>query len=180
MKKLFLVSGIVLGVGIVAFFVFRGYTKSFSPAAVAEFKGDDLHIQVDYCQPSKKGRFIFGREVDGAVVPYGKVWRTGANEATLIKLNQDVLFAGRKLKAGSYSLWTIPGPAKWKVIVNHETGQWGTEYNDGQDLFRSEVDIRIESKVAERFTITFEPRQNGADMLLRWDQTEAIIPIRKP
>lgn len=176
MKKLLLLFVVVLGLAAV-FLYYKNYTKSFSPATTAKFDRGGLVVKVDYCQPSKKGRFIFGREEDGAVVPYGKVWRTGANEATLITLNQDVFLAGKRLKAGTYSIWTVPGPAKWKIIVNTEIGQWGTEYNDGMDLFRTEVPIRIQNKVVEKLRIYFQEKEKGADMIIAWDQTEVIVPI---
>ncbi len=163
---------------VVAFIAFRSYTKSFSPEAVAEYSRDGLNITATYSRPSKKGRLLFGLEKDNALVPYDKVWRTGANEATVVEFNQDVLVAGKLVKAGAYSLWTIPGPGKWKVIINKETGQWGTNYNDGQDILRQDIDIRIRPEVAERFTIYFEEQPKGVNMILRWDQTEAIVPIQ--
>jgi hypothetical protein len=178
MKKQLLLGIVVVALA-AAFFFYKSYTKSFSPPATAHFEQSGLLVKVDYCQPSKKGRFIFGRQEDGAVVPYGKVWRTGANEATLITLSRDVLFAGRQLKAGTYSLWTVPGPAKWKVIINTETGQWGTQYNDGMDLFRTEVGIRIQSKVTEKLRFYFEEKEKGASMIIVWDQTEVIVPIER-
>lgn len=178
MKKLLLPVVVILSL-VAAFFYYKSYTKSFSPAASAEFEGNGLGVKIDYSSPSKKGRFIFGREEDGAVVPYDKVWRTGANEATLVTFEQDVLFAGKKVKAGTYSLWTVPGPGKWKVIINKETGQWGTEYNDGMDLFRGEVNIRIQNRVAEKFRVYFEEKEKGADMIIAWDQTEVIVPIQR-
>ncbi|WP_247232779.1 DUF2911 domain-containing protein [Telluribacter sp. SYSU D00476] len=178
MNRPLLISAIVVVGLVVAFIAFRSYTKSLSPEAVAEYSQDGLKITVSYSRPSKKRRLIFGLEKDNALVPYDKVWRTGANEATVIQFNRDVSVAGKPVKAGTYSLWTIPGPAKWKVILNKETGQWGTSYNDGQDVLRQEVDIRIRPQVAELFTIYFEGQPNGANMVLRWDQTEAIVPVR--
>ncbi|GAB2766523.1 hypothetical protein GCM10027275_05490 [Rhabdobacter roseus] len=178
MKKPLLIVLILVVVALVAFLGLRSYTKSFSPEAVAEYNKNGLQVAVQYSRPSKKSRLIFGREQDNALVPYDKVWRTGANEATTIQFAQDVLFAGKPVKAGQYTLWTIPGPARWKVILNREVGQWGTNYNDGQDLFRSDVDIRIQPKVAEKFAIYFEDQPEGTAMILQWDQTEVIVPIR--
>jgi hypothetical protein len=180
MKKPLLIVLILVVVAGAVFVGLRRYTKSFSPEAVAEYNKDGLEVEVHYSRPSKKNRLIFGREQDNALVPYDKVWRTGANEATTIRFGQDVLFAGKPVKAGQYSLWTIPGPAKWKVILNREVGQWGTSYNDGQDLFRTEVNIRIKTKVAEMFAIYFEDQPEGPAMILQWDQTEVIVPIRRP
>jgi hypothetical protein len=179
MNKKVLLASSVVGVLLIAAFVgYRSYTKTFSPEAVALYEGDSLTVRVQYCRPAKKGRLIFGREQDNALVPYDKVWRTGANEATLITFSRAVRVAGHPVKAGTYSLWTIPGPARWEIVLNQETGQWGTEYNDGMDLFRAQVPIRIDPSVTENFRIYFEETPTGPNLILDWDQTEAIIPIR--
>ena len=175
-KVLLIILGLLLFIAI-GFFGVRTYTKSFSPETTAEYNKGGLDVKVEYSQPAKKGRFIFGREEDKALLPYGKVWRTGANEATVIEFSEEVLFAAKPVAAGKYSLWTIPGPGSWKVILNSETGQWGTNYNDGMNILTSEVPIRVRPKVQELFKIYFEPKPAGADLILSWDQTEAIIPI---
>jgi len=120
MKKILIILGVVALVLAVAFLLFMRQTKSHSPAATAVYNQDGLEIQVDYCRPYKKGRVIFG-----GLEPYGKVWRTGANEATVISFNKDLLIVGKPVKAGKYSLFTIPGEKTWTVILNKETGQWG-------------------------------------------------------
>jgi len=177
-RKTLLIGGISLVILIAAFVGLRGYTKSFSPEAVAEFDQNGLDINVQYCRPAKRGRLIFGRESDNALAPYDKVWRTGANEATLITFTNDVKVVDTPVPAGTYSLWSIPGPAKWQLILNRETGQWGTQYNDGMNLARIEVPIRINPQVTENFKVFFESKSYGADLILNWDQTEAIAAIR--
>ncbi len=179
MKKILLISIAVIVLLLLAFFGFRQYTKSFSPQEFAEFNESGLDINVQYSSPVKKDRYIFGREIDDALVPYGKVWRTGANEATIIKIGTNVMFGGKALPAGSYSLWSVPGQGAWKIILNSEVGQWGTEYNDGKDFLITEVPIRVLPKVQESFKVYFQSQPNGADMILSWDQIEAIIPIVK-
>jgi hypothetical protein len=179
MKKIFRIVIVLLVVLMVGFFGLRKYTKSFSPEDVAEYNGHGLDIKVHYSQPSKKGRHIFGRQEDQALIPYGKVWRTGANEATLIEFKNDVNFAGKAVKAGTYSLWSMPGQATWKIILNTETGQWGTDYNDGKDMLMQNVPLRVVPKVRELFKIYFEENGNSVDMILSWDQIEAIVPISK-
>ena len=173
MNKFIRIALIVVAVLAVAFFVLRTYTKSKSPEAVAVFKQDGLEVQVNYCQPAKKGRAIFG-----SLIPYGQVWRTGANEATLISFNKDVLLAGKPLKAGKYTLWTIPGANEWTVIINSQTGQWGTSYDESKDALRVNVASAMKPEAVESFTIAFTPQAGGADMLLRWDMTEVAVPIR--
>jgi hypothetical protein len=88
-----------------------------------------LTVQVDYSRPYKKRREIFGK-----LLPYGQVWRTGANEATIFDVKQDIKIGDKSLKAGKYTLWTIPNADKWTVILNSETGQWGTNYNEKKDV----------------------------------------------
>lgn len=172
--RIFFIAVAVIALG---FYGLRRYTKSFSRESHVEFKNADFDVEVDFSRPKKKNRFIFGREQDKAVVPYGKVWRTGANEATVIQINNNVIFAGHPLPAGTYSLWTIPGQGSWEVILNSETGQWGTDYNDGKDIMKSEVPIRVRKTVQEDFDIYFEKTEEGANMILSWDQTEAVVPI---
>lgn len=174
MKRILIILGILAAVLLVAFFVLRSVTKSGSPEAVAQFNQNGLSVNVNYCQPYKKGRVIFG-----GLVPYEKVWRTGANEATIIEFGQPVTIAGKPLKAGKYSLWTVPFSNGWQAIFNRETGQWGTSYDPAEDELRVMVSSRPHSPMAEQFTISLVPATGGADMLLAWDETEAVIPIRK-
>jgi len=178
MKKTLLSLLLIIIACVSAFFIYRKYTRTFSPPAVASYHENGIDIDVNYSQPGKKGRYIFGRAEDKALAPYGRVWRTGANEATVIKIGENVTFAGEPVQAGSYSLWTIPGQSAWKVILNRETGQWGTEYNDGKDFLKQNVRIRVKRKVEELFKIYFQKDSTGVNMILSWDQTEAIIPIQ--
>jgi hypothetical protein len=177
MKRILLIVSVLIVVALLGFFGFKKYTKSFSPEAVAESTANGIEVKVIYSRPNKKGRLIFGREQDNALLPYGKVWRTGANEATLVELASDVYLAGKLVKAGTYSLYSVPGQSSWKIILNSETGQWGTEYNDGKDILTVEVPIRIKPSVQELFLIYFEEIPNGANMVLSWDQTEALVPF---
>lgn len=180
MKKTLLIVLILIVVALAGFWGVRKYTKSFSPEAIAETTTNGVKIKVTYGQPSKKGRMIFGREQDNALLPYGKVWRTGANEATVIEFENDVVMGGKKVKAGRYSLFSVPGQSSWKIILNSETGQWGTEYNDGRNVMNVEVPIRIRPTVQEMFHIYFEEMPNGVTMVLSWDQTEALVPFTHP
>ncbi|GGN08727.1 hypothetical protein GCM10010967_50570 [Dyadobacter beijingensis] len=180
MRKVLLIVFALVAVASAGFWGVRKYTKSFSPEAVAETTENGVKVHVTYSQPGKKGRMIFGREQDKALLPYGKVWRTGANEATLIEFPEDVIMGGKPVKAGTYSLFSVPGQSSWKIILNSETGQWGTEYNDGKNVMNVEVPIRIRPSVQELFHIYFEPIPNGVNMVLSWDQTEALVPFTHP
>jgi hypothetical protein len=174
MKRILIILGILAAVLLIAFSILRYLTKSNSPAATVETTQNGLTVKVDYCRPYKKGRVIFGD-----LVPYQKVWRTGANEATVIEFNQPVTIMGNSLKAGKYSLWSVPFANGWQAIFNRETGQWGTNYDYTQDALRVMVSTRPHSPMAEQFTISFAPATGGTDLILAWDTTEAVIPIRQ-
>ncbi|MBC8112493.1 MAG: DUF2911 domain-containing protein [Verrucomicrobia bacterium] len=172
MKRIFRVTAIVLVVLIAAFFALRAFTKSKSPEATAAYKQNGLNVEVKYCQPAKKDRELFGK-----LLPYGKVWRTGANEATIINFEKPVSINGKALAAGSYSLWTIPNPKEWTIIFNKQTGQWGTMYDEKQDILRVNAPASEKPELTEIFTISFVPDTAGAKMLLVWDKTQVTVPV---
>ncbi len=148
--------------------------ERISPASFAVLRYKDTYIKVTYCQPRKRGREIFG-----GLVPYGQVWRTGANEATEITLTKDVFINGLMISAGTYSLFTIPDKEKWVIILNKELGLWGTyNYNYKNDLLRFEVPVQTDTAFTEAFTIKFDQRNNVADLLLLWDKTKISIPFQ--
>jgi len=145
-----------------------------SPLAIAKMKYKDAYVKVVYSQPHKNGRKIFGE-----LVPYNKVWRTGANEATEITLTDTILVAGDTLNAGTYSIFTIPQKDKWTVIFNNELGQWGAyNYLEKSDELRIEVPTeKIENEIWEPFTISFDQQNEKAYMLMMWDRTRIKVPI---
>ncbi len=173
MKRFFILLAVTIIALFLAYVGLRTFTKSKSPEAQAEYNRQGTHITVLYCQPAKRNRVIFGR-----LVPYGQVWRTGANEATIIVLGENMTVGGQPIKAGTYSLWTIPSPNGWTVIFNSETGHWGTNYDPKRDVLRIPVKTRPHSPPLELFTISFTQQTNGADMLLTWDETQAVVPFR--
>jgi hypothetical protein len=173
MKKFVKIGLIVAAVLALLFYVFKNWTKSHSPETTAEITSGDLTVSVKYCQPSVKGRTIFGE-----LIPYGHVWRTGANEATVIKLSKDVTIGGQSLKAGEYSLWTIPSEENWSVIFNSATGQWGTMYNSETDVLKVEAMATQTAESTEQFTISFvDVDTAGINMNLKWDKTLVTLPI---
>jgi hypothetical protein len=144
-----------------------------SPMAVAKYIANDMYIKVVYGQPYKRGRVIFGE-----LEPYGKVWRTGANEATEITTTKDFRIGGKLLKAGTYTLFTIPNQNKWTVIVNSELGQWGAyKYNPERDIVSFEVPLTKPEYFYEAFTIEFKDLRNGAEMELLWGDTRIAFPL---
>jgi hypothetical protein len=129
-------------------------------------------VLVDYGRPSKRGRDIFG-----GLVPYGEVWRTGANQATHFVTDKPLMFGSLMVPAGTYTIYTLPGATSWKLIINKQTGQWGTEYDQAQDLGR--VDMKVEKLTAavEQFTIKVVPSAKGGVVRLEWDASAAVVPF---
>ena len=131
------------------------------------------NVSVAYGRPAMRGRTIMGQ-----VVPYGQVWRTGANEATHFRAERDVMIGRTRVPAGSYTLWTVPGPDGWTLIVNRQTGQWGTVYDSAQDLARIPVRAeRASGAPVEQLTMRFEPAGDGAALVMAWESTRVIVPI---
>jgi hypothetical protein len=129
-------------------------------------------LSVRYSRPSTRGRVIFGN-----VVPWNQVWRTGANQATILQTSADLTVAGTTVPAGKYSLWTIPSPGGWKLIVNKNTGQWGTDYDAQYDLARLEMKVESLPQPVEQFTIAIEPKGKRGVLKLEWEKTRASIPF---
>ena len=132
-------------------------------------------ITVDYSSPTVKGRKIWG-----GVVPYDQVWRTGANEATSLKTDTDLDIGGTTVPAGSYTLYTLPSASSWKLIINKQTGQWGTVYQQDQDLARVEMNVTSLSQPVEQFTISFDKKGGDAAQLnLQWEKTQASVEVKE-
>ncbi|MCX2742351.1 DUF2911 domain-containing protein [Mangrovivirga sp. M17] len=154
-------------------FAQEAVTPRLSPLEVKTVKNEDSYVKVTYSRPHKRDRVIFGD-----LVPYGKVWRLGANEATEITITEDIKIAGRDLEAGTYSLFAIPQEDKWNIIVNKELGLWGAyNYNKENDVMRFDVPTAETKETWEAFTIDFEQRQDKTYMTMTWDKTKVSIPI---
>lgn len=145
-----------------------------SPADIAVGKKDKMIVaKVIYSRPQKKGRVIFGE-----LEPYGKVWRTGANEATEIKFYKDVFIGDKMVKAGTYTLFTIPEKDKWTVILNSELDQWGAyAYNKDKDVLRFETKPSKTESTVEAFSMLFRDTPQGLELLMAWDEVMIQIPI---
>lgn len=163
---------------------FRGLDKS--PLEMAYYPDDFAHTRksndekalarVLYSRPPKNGREVFGK-----LVPYGKVWRTGANENTEIKLYQDATIGGKPVKAGTYSLFTIPGENEWTIILNNELDYWGAfRHKPESDVIRVTAPVKKASEPIENFSIQFANAGSGANnavMRMGWDQTVVEVPV---
>lgn len=149
-------------------------TKRPSPAAHAEFQfGDGKTVVVDYSSPRAKGRKIYG-----GLVPYGQVWRAGANEATTLVSNTDLTVGGKTIPAGSYTIFVIPNQDKWTLIINKKTGEWGVPYpGEASELARVDMKVSTLPAPAENFVIAFDKNGNGCALRMDWETTRASVDI---
>ena len=145
-----------------------------SPATSAQCKfADGKSIKVNYSSPRAKGRKIFGE-----LVPYGEVWRTGANEATAFVTDANLSIGGKDVPAGNYTLFTLPAQDKWTLIINKKTGEWGIPYKyEGDELGRYDMGVSKTPGPVENFTISFHEMGSGCHMYLDWENTRATIEI---
>jgi len=151
-------------------------SKRPSPAAKASCAlPDGKTITVDYSSPRAKGRKIFGE-----LVPYGEVWRAGANEATTFVATSDVMVGGNHVAAGSYTIFTIPDKDKWTLIISKKTGEWGIPYpGKDQDLLRVDMKVSKLPSAVENFTIAFDKAGDGCTLRMDWETTRASVEIMK-
>lgn len=178
-KKIFIGLGVivVILIGSVGYAVLIGSKKS--PATTSSISANGLDINVSYCQPSKRGRVIFGEEKDGALQPFGKYWRLGANAATEITFNKDVIFAGKPVNAGTYRMYAIPGAEAFTVNLNSEVGVYFAigEPDPALDVLSVKAPVIPQSSETEMFTIKFASDSAGVNMDFVWDKTLVRVPI---
>lgn len=129
-------------------------------------------LLVDYGRPAARGRKVFG-----GIVPFGAVWRTGANAATQLVTDRELQIGDATLPAGTYTLFTIPTAAGWTLVVNKQHGQWGTDYDAAQDLVRIPVAVKPLAQPVERFTISIAPSAAGGVLSMAWERTQASVPF---
>jgi hypothetical protein len=152
-----------------------------SPRDSVSFRVGNGTVKVCYSRPAMRGRRVFG----DSLVPYGRVWRTGANEATMLITTADIMVAGMHVPAGIYALYTVPGPQEWEVILNRSYMQWGHEstYTDSvraMELGRRRVRSGTAPAPVEQFTISATTEQGGnAQLVLAWEGTRVAIPVRR-
>lgn len=151
-------------------------SKRPSPPAKATCDlGGGKSITVDYSSPRAKGRKIFG-----ALVPFGEVWRAGANEATTFVTTSDLMVGGTHVPAGSYTIFTVPNKDKWTLIINKKTGEWGIPYKyESDELARVDMKVSSTPSAVEDFTITFDKNAGGCSLRMEWENTKASVEISK-
>lgn len=145
-----------------------------SPPGRADVALKGQTISIHYSRPSMRGRKIMGE-----LVPFGQVWRTGANEATELSTPVNLTIGGANVPAGKYSLYSLVGEHDWKLIVNKQTGQSGTEYHSDQDLVRVAMHVGKTSAPVEQFTISWNKTGAGtADLVFEWESTKVRVPVK--
>jgi len=180
MKKKILIG---LGGLVLLFIIWSVYGLFFappvSPPATASYNEGGLEITIDYSQPSKKGRLIFGEEADGALQPYGKYWRLGANAATEITFNQDVTFGGKAVDAGTYRMYAVPGPDRFEISLNSETDVFFgvVEPDDELDVLTIETSVEKPASTVETFIIEINSAAQGAVIEFKWADTMFKVPV---
>jgi hypothetical protein len=177
-KRILIILAAIVVVLIVLFKFMHNNTKKASPEGTAEYDKGGKKLSVFYCRPSKKGREIFGE-----LVPYDKVWRTGANEATTFTTATDIKINEKTLPAGKYTLWTIPGKDQWSVIFNSKQYGWGVSFGGeasreaAADVLEVKVPVEQLNESTELFTIGFDDT-DPVKMVLTWDKTRVAVPIQ--
>jgi hypothetical protein len=129
--------------------------------------------RIIYCRPQKNQRVIFGD-----LIEYGKVWRLGANEATELELFKEVYVGGKKIPKGRYTLYAIPNPKEWTIIINKDTDTWGAFiYDEKKDIIRIEEPVHKLSSPVEVFTMNFENTSTGANLIMSWENARVSLPV---
>ena len=144
-----------------------------SPPAKAEVSLPGASITIDYSAPSTRGRAIFG-----GVVPYDKVWRTGANSATTLKTTGNLKIGDLSVPAGTYTIYSLPTASGWQLIINKQTGQWGTVYNEGQDLGRVPMEKASNASPVETMILDFEKTSgDSTELHIKWADADASVKV---
>lgn len=148
------------------------HDRKFAPKLIGD---TPALVRVTYSRPAKKDREIFGTKI----VPYGEVWRAGANESSEIKFYQDVTIQGKKIKAGVYSLFVVPNATEWTVILNKDLDFWGAySYNVANDVLRVNIPVKKTEEIIESFSIQItKANDKEATMKMAWDTTLVELPI---
>jgi hypothetical protein len=150
-----------------------GGAKASPPASATCDLGGAKTVKTDYSSPRMKGRKIYGD-----LVPFGEVWRTGANEATTFVPSTDVVVGGKSVPAGSYTIFTVPAADKWTLIINKKTGEWGIPYKyESDELVRVDMKVSRLPSPVEDFTIAYEKSGSGCRLRMDWETTRATVDI---
>lgn len=177
-RLLIILAFVAAGLFLYSYFVEDIFSKRVSPKDVVKFELNDTKLEVLYNRPYKKGREVFG-----ALVPYNKVWRTGANEATTFTTNKTLIIDGISVPKGIYTLWTVPNDSLWKVYFNTKQYPWGVDdqmrpmREPKYDLLEVDVPVIDIDSTVEQFTIAFDNTVDVLKMTMAWDQTKIEVPL---
>lgn len=178
-KKILIGAGVFILILVVGFIYLNYRNRMLSPPGEAKYSKNGLTISIPYSRPSAKGRLIFGTEEEGALLPYGMYWRLGANEATEVTFNQDVLFNGNDVLAGTYKMYAVPGHDEFEISLNSELGNWGYSEPDlSMDILKTRVPVQKGASV-EQFTIRFEEGESGVFIVIEWSDVNVKIPVEE-
>lgn len=142
-----------------------------SPHVRSEWTIKGAHISIEYGRPYLKGRS------ETELMPPGKEWRTGADEATTLKTDKALMFGALHVPAGTYTLYTVPGPNEWQLVISKKTGQWGIPYPAGQDLGRTPMKVGKTAAPVEQLTISIDETATGGTLRIEWGTTSATAPF---
>ena len=172
----------IIGVLVLAFIGYVAYMvlNPVSPKETISYSSEISELEVVYSRPYKKDRLIFGSDEDGALVPFGKYWRTGANAATTFETSSDILFNGEALSAGKYALFTFPYEESWTVGLSSESDVFFaiSQPDPKLDVLKTEVPVKSSENLIEQFTIEFNKDSLGVSMSLAWEKTVVSIPLK--
>src|SRR6202041_2186223 len=173
MRKRTIVPTLLILVFTTAAFAQTGKSRPSPAASAACDLGGGKTIKTDYSSPRMKGRKIYGD-----LVPFGEVWRTGANDATTFITSADVVVGGKTIPAGSYTIFTVPAADKWTLIVNKKTGEWGIPYKyESDELARVDMKVSSLPSPVENFMIAYDKSATGCTLRLDWETTRASVNI---
>ena len=177
MKKSLIVI-IALVVLAVATILYYSFFRVLSPAGSTTLTSGELTATITYGRPYVRERLIFGEADRGALQPYGQYWRLGANNATEITINRDVLFNGEPLKAGTYRMYAIPGAESFEIVLNSEVGVSGSQQPKASlDVLRTAVDVGRLTSPVEQFTISMEASAQGIRIIFEWADVRLVVPV---
>jgi hypothetical protein len=177
-KKILIAVGIFILILIIGMVYLNYRNRSLSPPGIVKYDKNDLVIEIPYSRPSKRGRLIFGTEEEGALLPYGKYWRLGANEATEVTFNRDVLFNGQEVKAGTYRMYAVPGEYEFEITLNSGLGKWGySEPDHSLDILKTMIPVEKDNESVEQFTIRFEEQGAKVLVICEWSDVKVKIPV---
>ena len=170
----------VLALVVIGVFVYLNQrSRALSPSDEESLTSGGITVSVTYSRPSVRGRLIFGEKEQKALQPYGEYWRLGANEATEIRFNRDILFNGSPVKAGVYRMYAIPGPNSFEIALNTQVGESGSSApKEENDVLRTKAQTQRTASPVEQFTISLAPQNEGIQMVFEWSDVRFAVPLR--